>query len=92
MGLDHIFGGPTFMINPTVVFDVGGTLIQSDFVALRDWTIRKTMADVSTSDVGRAFHLAIAGDVFADLEVSAQAARFLCFGCPSALGQHWLEW
>ena len=81
------------MINPMVVFDVGGTLIQPDLVALRDWTIRKTMADVSASDEGRAFRLAKAGDVFADLgnETGAQAARFLCFGCPSALGQHWLE-
>lgn len=83
------------MISPVVVFDVGGTLIQPDFIALREWTISKTMADVSTSEVGRAFRLAIAGDVFADLrnEIEIQAARFFsCCGCSSDLDLHWSKW
>lgn len=83
------------MITPVVVFDIGGTLIHPDFAALREWTVERTEADVSTTVIERAFRLAVAGDVFAPpgSEIQTQATRFFSFcGCPLASSRLWIGW
>jgi len=83
------------MTTPVVVFDVGGTLIHPDFVALRAWTVERTVTDISVMAVERAFRLAIAGNVFGspEEESQTQATRFFSScNCPIGLSRHWKEW
>lgn len=83
------------MIGPVVVFDIGGTLIHPDFSALREWAITKSVTDVSTATVERAFRLAIAGDVFAEpvRAIQTQAIRFFsACASPPSMKPLWNDW
>ena len=95
MDLDSAFAGASPVIGPVVVFDIGGTLIHPDFLALRAWTVAKITAHVSTQVVERAFRLAIAGDVFARPggEIQTQASCFFSkCACPPSMSPLWAEW
>lgn len=83
------------MTSPTIVFDVGGTLIHPDFEKLRDWVTQKIACNMSVLQVENAFRLAIAGDIFKLVsdENKNQAMRFFtALSCPANLGQHWDAW